>query len=216
MYRRRYATSLDDNYFEDPGHCQGLIRFIGFYVPSDDRAAFYRGVFHIVYRRIDAEDGLPDDYIMQIDNGCCTSDHLKLSGVFKLQLIQRGYRHFAGRLDEVAKSSGLPRSLMDHLAVIRVAFCRRNVPFLCRSLYQHEFGRCTRLAHWQIEHPDGKGAICILVAVFFFISFGLDNTDSAPVRPKLVGDDKRQGCPDARSHFRTVRDDNDFSIRVDG
>src|SRR5258708_4012963 len=80
MYRRRYATSLDDNYFEDPGHCQGLIRFIGFYVPSDDRAAFYRGVFHIVYRRIDAEDRLPDYYIMQIDTGCCTSAHLKLSG----------------------------------------------------------------------------------------------------------------------------------------
>ena len=84
VYIRRDVSPFDGNYLEHSGNGQGLVSLIGLYLPADNRAAFYRGIFHIVYRRVNAEDGLSDDNIMQIDDRRFMPDHLKLFGILKL------------------------------------------------------------------------------------------------------------------------------------
>ena len=90
-----------------------------------------------------------------------------------------------------------------------------NPPLLRGRSFQHGAGDSSRRSHRLEKEPDAIGSICVLVTQIL-VPFGLHDVDLFPVGFQFVCQLPRQAGADARSHFRSMCQDVNPSVGVDG
>ncbi len=139
-----------------------------------------------------------------------------------LRILVRGLDGFDGgrrhrcdtlrqrRVGGLASGSGMRDD-----AASRRQFTSRHVPLLRGGGQHHQPAAGADLAHRIVVDWDGAAAAFGLRPVLR-IQIGLLDLDLAPIDVELVGDDLRQGGPDALSGLRVLRDDRECVVRMDG
>ena len=166
---------------------------------------------------VDAERRLAGHDVGVVDALDRLADDLEVLRILVggLDGLDRGRRHRrdARRQRRVGRLATGGRVRDD--AASRRQFTGRHVPMLRGGGHHHQPAAGANLPHRIVVDGNGAAAAFGLRPVLR-IEIGLLDLDLAPVDVELVGDDLRQGGPDALSRLRVLRDDREGVVGVDG